>query len=111
MEVFGDEKVDARNGHDLVNERIDARSIPAAYNRPYMTGTPWCGAAISLSDVASCSEVGGLDENFVGAAQHEDADLAFRLHQHGCKVVWAPGPGSSICATGRARKNPQPRAN
>src|SRR5437762_5111135 len=37
-------------------------------------------------------EVGGLDENFVGAAQHEDADLAFRLHQHGCKVVWAPRP-------------------
>lgn len=36
--------------------------------------------------------IGGLDENFVGAANHEDADLAFRLHKCGYRVVWTPFP-------------------
>jgi GT2 family glycosyltransferase len=36
--------------------------------------------------------LGGMDENFLGASNYEDWDLAWRLHKAGYRAVWDPGP-------------------
>jgi GT2 family glycosyltransferase len=92
MEVFGDEKIDAATGMIMVSEAdrgaIDTSRIQPSIHDGY---TMVRGGNFAVRRRIML-ELGGLDENFVGAANHEDADLAFRLHQHGCKVVWAPRP-------------------
>lgn len=92
MEVFADETVDGATGMLLVSEAdkgtIDTSRIqPSVHDgHTMLRGGNFAGRRRTML------EVGGMDENFVGASNHEDADLAFRLHQHGCKVVWAPRP-------------------
>jgi GT2 family glycosyltransferase len=92
MEVFADEKVDAATGMILVSEAnrgtIDTSRIQPSIHEGH---TMLRGGNFAVRR-RTMLEVGGLDENFVAAANHEDADLAFRLHQHGRKVVWAPRP-------------------
>ena len=92
MEVFADEKVDAATGMILVSE-ADQGTIDTSRIQPSIhDGHTMVRGGNFAVRRRIMLEVGGLDENFVGAANHEDADLAFRLHQHGCKVVWAPRP-------------------
>jgi GT2 family glycosyltransferase len=109
MEVSADEKVDAATGMILVSE-ADRGTIDISRIQPsILDGHIMVRGGNFAVRRRTMLEVGGLDENFVGAANHEDADLAFRLHQHGCKIVWAPRPWLFHLAYhwGR-RKNPQP---
>jgi GT2 family glycosyltransferase len=92
LELFEDESVGAATGMILVSEAdhgtIDITKVhPSIHNGHTMLRG---GNFAVRREVIHA--IGGLDENFVGAANHEDADLAYRLHQHGCKVVWAPKP-------------------
>lgn len=92
LEVFNDNQIDAATGMILVGEAdhgtIDTTRIhPSQHNGHTMLR----GGNFAVRKRV-IEAVGGLDENFIGAANHEDADLAFRLHQAGCNVVWAPKP-------------------
>jgi GT2 family glycosyltransferase len=90
--LFQDEELDAATGLILVSEddggTIDTSRVHVSAHNGH---TMLRGGNFAVRREAILA-VGGLDENFVGAANHEDADLAFRLHQQGLKVVWSPKP-------------------
>lgn len=92
LEVFTDDQVDAATGMILVGESdhgtIDTTRIHPSQHDGH---TMLRGGNFAVRKRV-IEAIGGLDENFVGAANHEDADLAYRLHQAGCNVVWAPKP-------------------
>lgn len=91
-ELFQNAEIDAATGMILVDERdngtIDtSRTHPSVHNGHTMLRGG--NFAIRRSVLLA---VGGLDENFVGAANYEDADLAWRLDEHGYRVTWTPSP-------------------
>lgn len=92
LHVFADPKVDAATGMILVSER-DTGTIDTSRIQPsrHDGHTMLRGGNFAIRREVMFA-VGGLDEKLVGAANHEDADLAARLHAAGHKVVWAPKP-------------------
>ena len=92
VNLFADPRIDAATGMILVGES-DNGTIDTTQSHPSVhdghTMLRGGNFAVRRSVILS---IGGLDENFVGAANYEDADLAFRLHEKGCHVVWSPLP-------------------
>lgn len=92
LEIFEDDRVDAATGMILVGESdhgtIDTTKVHPSQHDGH---TMLRGGNFAVRKHV-IETIGGLDENFVGAANHEDADLAYRLHEAGCNVVWAPAP-------------------
>jgi glycosyltransferase involved in cell wall biosynthesis len=90
--LFADSSIDAATGMILVSE-ADNGTYSRTQNRPseHYGQTMLRGGNFAVRRPV-IHAIGGLDENFVGAGNHEDADLAYRLHAHGCKVLWAPRP-------------------
>ncbi len=91
-ELFEESDLDATTGMILA-QKSDEGSFDRTQTRPseHDRQTMVRGGNFAVRR-AVVHAIGGLDENFVGAANHEDADLAYRLHQHGSKVLWDPGP-------------------
>lgn len=90
--LFTDPDLDAATGMILVSER-DTGTIDTSTNQPSQHDghTMLRGGNFAIRREVMFA-IGGLDESLVGAANHEDADLAARLHAAGCKVIWAPAP-------------------
>ncbi len=92
-EIFRDEVIDAATGMILVSENdlgtIDTSRVPVSDcdSQTMLRGGSF---AVRRAEILA---VGGMDENFVGAGNREDADLAWRLHRAGAKVLhWASRP-------------------
>ena len=92
LEVFENKQVDAATGMILIGESdhgtIDTTQIHPSQHDGH---TMLRGGNFAVRKTV-IEMIGGLDENFVGAGNHEDADLAYRLHQADCNVVWTPKP-------------------
>lgn len=90
--LFADQSVDGATGMILVDEADDG-TIDTSHDYPSLhDGTTMLRGGNFALRREVMFRVGGLDENLVGAANYEDADLAWRLHDAGCKVVWSPKP-------------------
>ena len=111
IEVFQDLQIDAATGLVLVGESDDGtidtdRMHPSRHDNHLMLRGGNFAIRRSVMHM-----IGGLDENMIGAANHEDADMAYRLHEHGCKVVWVPKPWIfHLSYQGGGGRVPNPRA-
>lgn len=90
--LFSDARLMAATGLVLVNERDDGTFKPLC-RMPSRAGLSNMlrGGNFAIRKEA-WQAVGGMDEHFQGACQHEDWDLAARLEEKGLAVVWDPGP-------------------
>jgi glycosyltransferase involved in cell wall biosynthesis len=92
LELFADPQVGAATGMILTAESdygtIDTNCIHTSLHNGH-TMLRGGNFAVRREIVFA---VGGLDERFVGAGNYEDADLAWRLHNYGARVIWAPRP-------------------
>ena len=88
--LFRDASIDAATGMILVDEADDG-TIDVTRDHPsqHDGATMLRGGNFAIRRSVML-RIGGLDENLIGAANYEDADLAWRLHAVGCKVVWSP---------------------
>lgn len=91
-ELFSDPGIDAATGMILVAEEdhgtLDTtRNVESIHDGHTMLR----GGNFAIRR-SVFFEVGGMDENYIGAANYEDADLAFRLHSANKRVVWSPHP-------------------
>lgn len=90
--LFADPTLDAATGMELVGEAdrgtIDTSRIHVSRPDGH---TILHGSNFAIRRKVMF-ELGGLDENFVGAAHHEDSDLAWRLHEQRRNVVWSADP-------------------
>lgn len=97
--IFEDEEVDAATGMILVHAADDGTFKPLV-RQP---SVPNSNAMLRGGNFAIRREVfvrlGGMDERFVRACNHEDWDLAWRLYEGGFKAVWDPGPWCYHAAT------------
>lgn len=98
--VFSDPEVDAATGMILGHSRDDGTFKPLVQQASLPTeATMVRGGNFAIRrDVLF--RLGGMDERFVRASQHEDWDLAWRLHDGGFAAVWSPGPWCFHAAVG-----------
>lgn len=90
--IFEDPSTDAATGMILVSES-DRGTIDTSVVHPSQhDGQTMLRGGNFAVRRSVINALGGLDENLIGAANHEDADLAFRLHRGGYKVIWSPSP-------------------
>jgi GT2 family glycosyltransferase len=91
-ELFADGQLAAATGLVLVSERDDGTFKPLSQT----ISSPGHSNMLRGGNFAIRKEawkvVGGMDEQFQGACQHEDWDLAVRLEGKGLRVIWDPGP-------------------
>jgi GT2 family glycosyltransferase len=112
IEIFADETVDAVTGMIVISESdqgtLDRNVVhPSIHDGKTMVR----GGNFGLRRKALL-QLGGFDEKFLGAANYEDADLAYRIHQAGLKVVWAPKPWLfHLAYGGGGGRIANPRAN
>lgn len=98
--IFSDESTHAATGMTLVHSKDDGTFKPLVRqeSKPSNSAMLRGGNFAIRRDVYG--ELGGMDERFLRACQHEDWDLAWRLEKGGFKVVWDPGPWCYHAATG-----------
>lgn len=90
--IFSDPAVAAATGMILAGERDDGTFKPLArmVSKPHLHNMLRGGNFAIRKTVWEA--VGGMDEHFQGACQHEDWDLAARLEEKKFQVIWDPGP-------------------
>ena len=98
--IFSDPAVDAATGMILVHSRDDGTFRPLVQQASLPTeATMVRGGNFAVRRDVFC-RLGGMDERFVRASQHEDWDLAWRLYEQGFAAVWSPGPWCFHAAAG-----------
>jgi GT2 family glycosyltransferase len=105
--LFQDDVLGAATGMILVHSRDDGTFKPLVRQESLPTlATMLRGGNFAIRRSAFM-KLGGMDERFVRASNHEDWDLAWRLHEGGYNAVWDPGPWCYHAATadGGGRSN------
>lgn len=90
--IFENGTIDAATGMILIDEGDDGTFKPLVR----MPSHPGSSNMLRGGNFAlrrdTFFRVGGLDERFCGACQHEDWDLAWRLYAQDAVCVWDPAP-------------------
>ena len=97
---FKDEGLDAATGMILVHSRDDGTFKPLVQQESLPTLPTMLRGNNFAIRRSVFLRLGGMDERFVRASNHEDWDLAWRLYEGGYQAVWSPGPWCYHAAIG-----------